>query len=45
MAGYHGQRSRSTAASSGGPDDRWLSTGDAGVLDDQGRLRVLGRRV
>jgi long-chain acyl-CoA synthetase len=41
MAGYHGRRVGSTPAL----DDGWLHTGDAGVLDAEGRLRVLGRRV
>jgi fatty-acyl-CoA synthase len=39
MDGYHGRRT-STATEGG-----WLRTGDAGVLDAEGRLRVLGRYV
>jgi long-chain acyl-CoA synthetase len=41
MAGYHGRRVGSTPVL----NDGWLHTGDAGVLDAEGRLRVLGRRV
>jgi long-chain acyl-CoA synthetase len=39
MDGYHGRRV-DTAAVMNGP---WLSTGDSGVLDGDGRLRILGR--
>jgi long-chain acyl-CoA synthetase len=41
MAGYHGRRAETEAAF----DQGWLRTGDAGVLDADGRLRVLGRTV
>jgi long-chain acyl-CoA synthetase len=41
MDGYHGRRADSEAAL----DRGWLRTGDAGVLDAEGRLRVLGRQV
>ena len=41
MDGYHGRRTESEAVL----DQGWLRTGDAGVLDASGRLRVLGRYV
>jgi long-chain acyl-CoA synthetase len=41
MDGYHGRRAESEAVL----DQGWLRTGDAGVLDSEGRLRVLGRHV
>ena len=41
MDGYHGRRAETEAAF----DQGWLRTGDAGVLDADGRLRVLGRTV
>jgi len=41
MDGYHARRAESEAAL----DQGWLRTGDAGVLDTEGRLRVLGRQV
>lgn len=39
MDGYHRRRAETAAALRQG----WLHTGDVGVLDTQGRLRVLGR--
>lgn len=39
MDGYHGRRADTAAALRQG----WWRSGDAGVLDDDGRLRVLGR--
>jgi long-chain acyl-CoA synthetase len=41
MDGYHRRPAETDAALVGG----WLRTGDSGVLDDDGRLRVLGRHV
>lgn len=41
MEGYHRRRTDTAAALRKG----WLRTGDTGVLDDLGRLRVLGRMV
>jgi long-subunit acyl-CoA synthetase (AMP-forming) len=41
MEGYHRRRTDTAAALRKG----WLRTGDTGVLDDVGRLRVLGRLV
>src|SRR4051812_11083373 len=41
MDGYHGRRVGTPA----GPEHGWLRTGDAGVFDTEGRLRVLGRYV
>jgi long-chain acyl-CoA synthetase len=41
MQGYHQRRAETWSAF----DQGWLRTGDAGVLDDTGRLRVLGRHV
>lgn len=41
MDGYHRRRADSEASL----DHGWLRTGDAGLLDDAGRLRVLGRHV
>jgi long-chain acyl-CoA synthetase len=41
MDGYHGRRVDTEAAL----DQGWLRTGDTGILDESGRLRVLGRRV
>ena len=42
MDGYHGRRHPSNARVA---EPGWLRTGDAGVLDGEGRLRVLGRQV
>jgi long-chain acyl-CoA synthetase len=39
MDRYHGRRVRRVV------DDGWLHTGDSGVLDAAGRLRVLGRHT
>jgi long-chain acyl-CoA synthetase len=41
MDGYHGRRADSEAVLAQG----WLRTGDSGVLDASGRVRVLGRHV
>ena len=41
MDGYHGRPQETDAVLSQG----WLRTGDAGVLDAEGRLRVLGSHV
>ncbi|HET9840422.1 MAG TPA: AMP-binding protein, partial [Nocardioides sp.] len=41
MDGYHERRGDSEAVL----DQGWLSTGDAGVLDEEGRVRVLGGYV
>ncbi|WP_191908006.1 AMP-binding protein [Nocardioides cynanchi] len=41
MEGYHGRRLDTATVLRRG----WLSTGDAGVLDEDGRLRILGRRA
>jgi long-chain acyl-CoA synthetase len=41
MDGYHGRRGETEAVLAQG----WLRTGDSGVLDRDGRLRVLGRHV
>jgi long-chain acyl-CoA synthetase len=41
MDGYHGRRLDTRAVL----DNGWLATGDSGVLDDDGRLRILGRRA
>ncbi|MGA8247224.1 MAG: AMP-binding protein, partial [Nocardioides sp.] len=41
MDGYHRRRHDTAAAL----DNGWLHTGDTGVLDARGRLRVLGRLV
>ena len=41
MEGYH----RRTAETAAVLDQGWLRTGDAGRLDEQGRLLYLGRRV
>ena len=40
MDGYHGRRADTAAVL----DQGWWRTGDAGVLDAEGRLRVLGRQ-
>ncbi|HIF98007.1 MAG TPA: AMP-dependent synthetase, partial [Myxococcales bacterium] len=40
MKGYRGQPEATARALQGG----WLHTGDLGILDGQGRLRVLDRR-
>jgi len=41
MDGYHGRRLDTRAVLANG----WLATGDSGVLDDDGRLRIQGRRA
>ena len=41
MDGYHGRRADTEAVL----DQGWLRTGDAGLLDEEGRLRVFGRHV
>jgi len=41
MQGYHGRRLETADAF----DQGWLRTGDAGNLDDSGRLRVLGGQI
>jgi long-chain acyl-CoA synthetase len=41
MDGYHARRAETEAVLAQG----WLRTGDSGVLDRDGRLRVLGRHV
>jgi long-chain acyl-CoA synthetase len=41
MDGYQGRRLDTDAVLRQG----WLRTGDSGVLDADGRLRVLGRRA
>ena len=41
MEGYHRRRADTAAALRQG----WWRTGDAGVLDAEGRLRVLGRQL
>ena len=41
MDGYHGRRADTEAVL----DQGWLRTGDAGLLDDEGRLLVFGRHV
>jgi long-chain acyl-CoA synthetase len=39
MDGYHGRRADTASVLQNG----WLSTGDSGVFDREGRLRILGR--
>jgi long-chain acyl-CoA synthetase len=39
MEGYHDRRADTAAVLRNG----WLSTGDSGVIDSEGRLRILGR--
>jgi long-chain acyl-CoA synthetase len=41
MDGYHGRRADTEAVL----DQGWLRTGDAGLLDEEGRLLVFGRHV
>jgi long-subunit acyl-CoA synthetase (AMP-forming) len=41
MEGYHRRRADTAAALQQG----WWRSGDAGVLDTEGRLRVLGRQL
>ncbi len=41
MRGYHGMAAETSAVLSA---DGWFATGDVGVLDDQGRLRITDRK-
>lgn len=42
FSGYHGRPEASRAAFT--PDGEWLKTGDLGTVDDEGFLRVTGRK-